>query len=163
MNYPNFVIWCLISEEIRMKKKLGVVIAFIAILSGLIAIFKLIANVEVAIGFVTISFGILAVIWTSMAVKSSSKGSALRNYTTNFLLCLIFILLFAIWNTFSILFKWRESLNELMLYPSYIFVTLAFLTFVWSSYQILMIGKEFGFGAQASRIEKRIKQKKSKK
>lgn len=139
-----------------MQKKLGVIIAFIAILSGLIAIFKLVVNIEVAIGFITISFGILAIIWTSMAVKSLSKGSALRNYTSNFLLCLIFILLFAVWNTLSILFKWRESLNELMLYPSYIFMTFAFLTFVWSSYKILVIGKEFGFAPQASRIKKKI-------
>jgi|TARA_B100001971_G_C18109440_1_gene493364 hypothetical protein len=74
-----------------MQKKVGVIVAFIAVLFGLLAIIKIVQNIELAIGFITISFGILAVIWTSMAIKSLSKGSTLRNYTTKFLLCLIFI------------------------------------------------------------------------
>ena len=143
-----------------MQKKFNILVGFIAVISGLVAIFKLVPDIELAIGFITISFGILGIIWTSMAVKSLSKGSALRNYTTNFLFCLIFILLFTIWNTTSVIFDWRSA-NKAMLYPGYIFITIAFLTFVWTSYHILLLGKEFGFGEESSRINRRMGQKKT--
>lgn len=143
-----------------MKRKLGTFIGFIAIGLGLLAIFRIVVDTEVAVGFVTISFGILAIIWTSMAVASLSKGSSLRKLTINFLFCLIFILLFSIWHTMSKLFMWRETVNEVMLYPGYLFLTLAFLIFVITSYQILKIGKEFGFQKQSSKIKKAMEKKK---
>jgi len=145
-----------------MRKGLGTILAFIAVAGGLIAIFRIVLDTEIAIGFVTISFGILAIIWTSMAISSLSEGSSLRRHTTNFLFCLIFILLFSIWHTLSKLFQWRETVNEYMLYPGYLFIILAFLIFVVTSYQILTMGKEFGFQKQAKEIEKIIKTKKKK-
>lgn len=143
-----------------MKRKLGTFIGFIAIVLGLLAIFRIVVDTEVAVGFVTISFGILAIIWTSMAVASLSKASSLRKLTINFLFCLIFILLFSIWHTMSKLFMWRETVNEVMLYPGYLFLTLAFLIFVITSYQILKIGKEFGFQKQSNKIKKAMEKKK---
>lgn len=145
-----------------MKKSLGTLLGLIAVAAGLITIFRIVVDTEIAIGFVTISFGILAIIWTSMAITSLSKGSSLRKHTTHFLFCLIFIVLFSIWHTISKLFKWRETVNELMLYPAYLFVTVAFLIFVLTAYQILKIGKEFGFEKQAKEIEKIIQKKKKK-
>jgi len=146
-----------------MKKRLGTLLGLMAIAGGLIAIFRIVADTEIAIGFITMSFGILAIIWTSMAMTSLSKGSSLRRHTTNFLLCLIFILLFSIWHTLSKLFGWRQTINEFMLYPGYLFLTLAFLIFVVTSYQILTLGKEFGFERQAKEIEKVIEKKKNRK
>jgi hypothetical protein len=143
-----------------MKKELGTLLGLVAIAGGLTAIFRLVVDTEVAIGFVTISFGILAMIWTSMAISSLSKGSSLRRHTINFLFCLIFILLFTIWHTLSKLFRWRETVNEFMLYPGYLFITAAFLIFVVASYQILTMGQEFGFGQQARKIHEVIKEKK---
>ncbi len=143
-----------------MKRGLGTILGFIAVALGLLAIFRIVMDTEVAIGFVTISFGVLAIIWTSMAVISLSKASSLRKHTINFLFCLIFILLFSIWHTLSKLLMWRETVNEFMLYPGYLFLTLAFLIFVITSYQILMIGKEFGFQKQSSKIKKAMEKKK---
>jgi len=143
-----------------MKKGLGTLLGLVAVIGGLLAIFRIVVDTEVAIGFITISFGILAIIWTSMAITSLSKGSSLRRHTTHFLFCLIFIVLFAVWHTISKLFEWRETLNEFMLYPSYLFITLAFLIFVITAYQILTMGKEFGFEKQAKEIEKVMKKKK---
>jgi hypothetical protein len=146
-----------------MEKRLGTLLALVAVALGLATIFRIVVDTEVAVGFVTISFGVLAIIWTSMAASSLSKGSSLRRHTTNFLLCLIFILLFSIWHTLSKLFAWRQTLNEFMLYPGYLFLTLAFLIFVVTSYQILTLGKEFGFEKQAKEIGKVIEKKKKKK
>ena len=145
-----------------MAKKILVLFELLAIAVGLLVIFKIVTNTEAAIGFVTLSFGVLAIIWTSMAVKSLSPGSSLRKYVTNFLLCLIFILLFAVWHTISIIFEWRKTLNEAWLYPGYLFITIAFLIFVTTAYQVLTMGKEFGFRTQAEKIKKVIEEKKSK-
>ena len=60
-----------------MKKGLGTVLGIIAIAAGLVAIFRIVVDTEIAVGFVTISFGVLAIIWTSMAATSLSKGSSL--------------------------------------------------------------------------------------
>lgn len=143
-----------------MRRGLGALLGFIGVAAGLIAIFRIVMDTEVAIGFVTISFGILAIIWTSMAINSLSKGSSLRRHTINFLLCLIFILLFSIWHTITKLFRWRETVNEFMLYPGYVFLILAFLIFVATAYQILSMGKEFGFENQAKEIKEVMEKKK---
>lgn len=135
-----------------MKRSIGTLLGLLAVAGGLLAIFRIVLDTEIAVGFVTISFGVLAIIWTSMAVTSLSKGSSLRRHTINFLFCLVFVLLFSIWHTLSKLLKWRETLNEFMLYPGYLFITLAFLIFVVTSYQILTMGKEFGFGNKAKEI-----------
>ena len=95
-----------------------------------------------------------------MALKSLSKGSSLRKHTATFLVCLIFILLFSIWHTMEKLFDWRRSIVEVMLYPGYFFITAAFLIFVFAAYQILVMGKEFGFNIEASKIKKIMKEKK---
>jgi len=144
-----------------MNKKLGVLLGSVGVIFGLLAIFKVVKETEVAIGFITLSFGVLAIIWTSIAVKSLSKDSELRKHTAMFLVSLIFILLFSVWNTLSVLMGWRKTVNELWLYPSYLFISVAFLIFVSASYQAMMMGKVFGFGKQAEKIAQRIKEKKT--
>ncbi len=144
-----------------MKKGLGFLFGLIAILIGLFSIFKFTLDMELAIGFITFSLGILAIIWTSMAVISLSKGSALRKHTTNFLLCLIFILAFSIWHVISKLFGWRQTINQAMLYPGYLFLALTFVIFVVTAYQIRAMGQEFGFKTQAKKIKKVMQKKKS--
>ncbi|MBU0629257.1 MAG: hypothetical protein KKC75_08785 [Nanoarchaeota archaeon] len=146
-----------------MKRGVGALLGFIAVAAGLTAIFRVVVDTEVAIGFVTISFGVLAIIWTSMAMTSLSKGSSLRRHTGNFMLCLVFILLFTVWHTLSKLLRWRETINEIMLFPGYLFLILAFLIFVATSYQILTMGKEFGFKTQAKEISRVIESKKKRK
>ena len=48
-----------------------------------------------------------------------------------------------------------------MLYPGYLFITLAFLIFVITAYQILTMGQEFGFEKQAKKIKKIMEKKKT--
>ena len=145
-----------------MRIGIKTLIGFVGVVAGLIAIFKLVPDTELAIGFITISFGILAVIWTSMAISSLSEGSSLRRHTTNFLLCLVFVLLDSIWRTLLRLFNWEETIGKFMLYPGYAFITLAFLIFVMTAYQTLKMGKEFGFKSQATKIKKALENKKKK-
>ncbi len=145
------------------KRGIATLLGFLGVVFGLVAIFKIVVDTEIAIGLVTVSFGVLAVIWTLMAMQSLSPGSSLRRHTFNFLLCIIFILFFSVWHTLERLFGWRTSVNEVMLYPGYLLISLAFLLFVGTAWQILTLGREFGFKSQASTIEKVIKEKKQKK
>ncbi|GAI86766.1 unnamed protein product, partial [marine sediment metagenome] len=66
-------------------------------------------------------------------------------------------------HTLEKLFYWRTSVNELMLYPGYLLIALAFLLFVSTAWQILTLGREFGFKGQASFIRNVIKEKEKKK
>ena len=144
------------------KRVIGSIVALIGVIFGLIAIFQIIRQTELVIGFITLSFGILAIMWTAVAANSLSKGSSLRKYTFNYLTCIILLVLYTFWNTIGLLFGWKEQSYSILIYPSYVFVTLAFLVFVSTSYQILSIGKEFGFKSEAKNIETVMKQNKKK-
>jgi len=143
-----------------MGKNIGIILGFLAVFAGLIAIFRIVNDTEIAIGFITMTFGVLAIIWTSMAISSLSKGSSLRKQTIYFLISLIFILSFIIWHTISKILGWRETINEYMLYPGYIFITLAFLIFVITSFHILKVGQEFGFVDKGEKIKKSMEKNK---
>lgn len=127
----------------------------IGIILSLIAIINIVGNFELAVGLIIISFGILSVIWSSMANKSLSKGSELRKFTSKFLYCSIFVLIYAVWSILDGLFDWKGF----MLYFGYIFLTLTFFMFVFAAYHILNLGKKFGFNIQASKINKVVQDK----
>jgi len=137
---------------VRLKKGfVKVLIALLAVLSGVFALITFVPNIELAIGFLSLTFGILAIIWTDRARTSLSKGTSLRSYTSYFLFSLIFILLFSIWDTLIPLFEWSGYL----IYPKYFFITASYLIFVFASYKILSLGKQFGFHEQAKKMTKK--------
>ena len=129
----------------------------IAIALSIFAIFRIIRNFEVSVGFLTISFGILAIIWTSIAFKHLSAGSSLRSYTLRFMFSLIFILLFSIMHTLEIALQLKGKIVIL----KYFFITISYLIFVYASYSIWKIGMEFGFKDEALSIRRRIEIKKN--
>lgn len=145
-----------------MKAKFGTILAgilwVIAIALSIFAIFKIIPYFELSIGFLTISFGILAIIWTSIAVKNLSPGSSLRSYTLYFLFSLIFIMLFSILHTLEMVFQW----TGFVVIIKYICITITYLIFVYASYSMWKIGREFGFRDEAKKIKKRIELKNKK-
>ena len=128
----------------------------LGIILSMVAIVSIIGNVELAVGAIIISFGILSVIWTSMANKSLSKGSELRNFTEKYLLCSIFVLGYAVWSILDEIVHW----SGFMIYVGYGFLTITFFLFVFVAYHILQIGKKFGFQGQAKKINKVIQEKK---
>ena len=65
------------------------IVELLIVFIGIFTIFKLVNNLEIAVGLFSLSFGVLAIIWASMAVSSLSKGSSLRTYSVSFLFCLI--------------------------------------------------------------------------
>lgn len=140
-------------------KTLRIILAIIAILCGLFAIIKIVREPELVVGLISLTFGIMAIIWVIRARSSLSPQSSLRNYTTHFLLSLVFILLFSIWHMLNKMLLWEQK-NVYLVYPEYFFITIAYIVFVISAYKILYLGKEFGFQAEAKNIARIIKEKK---
>ena len=142
-----------------MKNALAIITAIIGIMVGLVAIVLILRDVELIVAVLSLTFGIWAMIWILMARNSLSPGSSLREYTTYFLLCLIFVLLGSIWNYLITLLHW----TGLLIYPQYIFISITYIVFVVASYKIFHIGQEFGFKDETRRLQKLILEKSKRK
>ncbi|MDO8628323.1 MAG: hypothetical protein Q7R56_01055 [Nanoarchaeota archaeon] len=137
-----------------MKEVIKVLITVLGIIAGLFGLINIVGqDLSLFIGLCSLSFGITALFFTLKARSVLSKGSSLREYTTSFAFCLILILIFSIWDTLIDLFQWKATL----IYPKYFFITLAYFVFVYTSYRIFNIGKEFGFVKQAEKIKQAMK------
>lgn len=148
----------------ELKDKIAVLVSVIAIVIGLTAIIKLVAivSIELTVGVVSLSFGLTAAMWTLRARKHLSPGSSLRKYTTNFFLCLLFLLIVSIWITIGKVVDLKAKFGLGVTYIEYLFITAAYFTFVIAAYQILYLGREFGFEEEAKEIKKVILEKKEK-
>lgn len=137
------------------KEFIAAVIWLFGIVLSILAIFAITQNIKLAVGVLSLSLGILAVIWVLIARKSLSPGSSLRAYTTHFLLSLIFVMVFSLWDISDEIFIFKGTLS----YAGYIFVAVSYIVFLRAAYQILSIGKEFGFQTQALRIKSAMESK----
>ena len=135
------------------------IIGIIGIASGLYVLFRLSISLELAVAFLSLSFGVLAIIWTLIAKYNLSPGSELRKFTTNFLVGILFLLVFISIITVR---QIKSSLQD-FIFVEHFFITATFLLFVIAAYQILHIGKEFGFEKEASTIKSLLRNKKNKK
>ena len=134
----------------EMNKQYGKIFtAVLAVLFGVYALIQLVPDAELAIGFISLTFGLTAIIWTYRAKMSLSKGTSLRDYTTYFLFSLIFIVLFSTWDILISVFQWEGSL----IYPKYFLITISYLIFAFTGYKILSLGKQFGFQPQVKRMK----------
>ncbi len=145
-----------------MKDIIGFVIGAIAILFGLYALIRILNHRELTVGAFTLTFGIMAIIWTARAIKALSPGSSLRTYAGYFLASLIFIVLFSIYHSLNTFFKWQTTIGDFMVLPEFMIITITYMIFTIASYNMYKLGEEFGFEVQAKGIEKRIKKKRKK-
>jgi len=128
---------------------------FIAVLFGVYGLIRLVANADLIVGFLSLTFGITAMIWTYRAMGNLSPGTSLREYTSYFFYSLTLVVLFSVWDTLASIFNWEGFL----LYPKYLLITAAYLVLSFAGYKILYLGKQFGFKQQV----KDMKLKKTKK
>lgn len=136
--------------------------ALLAILTGLIAIIKIVQVAEIIIGLFSLTFGITAIIWATKARGSLSIGSELRKYANLFLLSLLSIILFSFSDLLLFIFS-QDPVSVYFYYLKYAFITISYLVFLASSYQILSIGKAFGFNLAGENIKKAMTEKKKSK
>jgi len=137
--------------------------ALVAIIFGVVAVVKLVGDAELIVNALSLTFGVTAVIWVFKARKSLSKGSSLRNLTTNFLFILIFILCFSFWSLSVKMLGLEQFYGDIVILIGYMFISFAYITIVGTAYKIRKLGHEFGFTTQSKEIEDLIKKKKKKK
>ncbi|MBL7100563.1 MAG: hypothetical protein ISS23_01270 [Nanoarchaeota archaeon] len=135
----------------------------ITIIIGIIAVIKLIADAELIVSALSLTFGVTALIWVFKARRSLSKGSSLKELTTHFLLIVIFVLCFSFWNVLIKMLALKDIYGDTIIFLQYLFISFAYIAFVGAAYKIRKIGQEFGFSPQAKNIKKIIKEKKKKK
>ncbi len=138
----------------NLTKKLGAGFLVLALILGIFLIVRLVMNIELVVGFLTITFGLVAIIWTLKAKNSLSKGSTIRAYATNFLVALTCLLTYSIWRVILVLF----FIDSRALIIEYFFITITYLVFVSAAYRILYLSEEFGFSEQVKEI-KRLKKR----
>lgn len=114
------------------------------------------------ISLTTVIFGIAALLLASRARNRLSPGS-IRAYIDNFSICLVFIVIFSLWQTARSIFKLELSLGEFSSYPELIFIVFAYIGFIIASFRVAKISEEFGFKADGKLIHKLIKEKPKKK
>ncbi|MBI4448223.1 hypothetical protein HY643_04530 [Candidatus Woesearchaeota archaeon] len=139
----------------KLKNFIKIIIASIAILGGLLAIIKIVQQLEIAIGLISITFGVLAIIWVNRARKILSKGSSLKEYAKIFMFALTLTMLFSISEMLEKILLWAGP----MLYLKYFFISAAYLVFVFAAYKMLYLSKEFGFGEESKKIAELIKKR----
>lgn len=140
-----------------------IISGIIAIIVGVAAVIELISDAELAISALSLTFGVTALLWVIKARKSLSKGSSLKDLTLHFLFTVIFILCFSFWGIAVEMLHLKEFYGESIVFPQYLFISFAYITFVGAAYKIRKIGKEFGFSVQAKEIERIIAKNKKKK
>ena len=139
--------------------------ALIAVLFGVFSLIIFVGIVDLVVGLLSLTFGIVAIIYAIRAKLSLSRGTELRDYASYYLSALISIVIFSIWDTLIFIFKWTGFL----VYPKYFFLTFSYLVFVFTSYKIMRLGKQFGFKEQVKKMDfkkdvkkKAVKTKKAK-
>lgn len=137
--------------------------ALIAIIVGLVTVIKLIADAELIVNALSLTFGVTAVIWVFKARNSLSKGSSLRTLTTHFLFMLIFVLGFSFLSLADKMLSLELMYGETVVFIEYLLISLAYITFVGTAYRIRKLGHEFGFSSQSKEITQLIEKKKKKK
>ncbi|MEK6974168.1 MAG: hypothetical protein AABW41_02965 [Nanoarchaeota archaeon] len=136
-----------------MNKAIFMIIELIAIVLGILAIIKFVSDKEILVGFISLSFGVLAIIWSFIALNSLSKGTSSRDYVMFFLIGMVFLFLFSLWHVLVRINKWESRL----IYPEYIFISIAYLIFVMASFRVYKFSKEFGFKEKTKEIRKQLK------
>ena len=90
-----------------------------------------------------IIFGLATLILVSRARKRIID-SQLKKFLSNFSVCLTFIVMFSMWQTFRNIFDFEIRFKGFTTHPEYMFLIFAYIAFVISAYRILKLSENFG-------------------
>ncbi len=140
---------------IKINIMVKVILVLIAIATAIYILFSIIRSLEIITGTISLSIGVLAIIWTLIAKYSLSPKSTLRLFANSFLACLIALIVLS----FIKLIAFMTEYSKNLIYVEYILTTIVYLFFLISAYYILTIGRQFGFQSKAFQIKKIIAKK----
>ncbi len=135
------------------KDILKTLVGSFSIFAGFYLMSKLVHDPDVIIAIISITFGVMAMIWIMNAHYVLSKGSSLRGYSTSFFLCVLFLVMFSVYDTIvSVL-----DIKAPYIYIKHLLITMVYIIFVNTAYKMYKIGKEFGFYDAGKSINDKIK------
>ena len=117
---------------------------------------------ELIVEITSVIFGLTALLLASKARQRLSAGS-IRRYIDNFSVCLVFIVIFSLWQTIRDIATIQDGAGNIVRFPEYIFIIGAYIAFIISSYRVVHISHEFGFKKEGEIIERILKEKGKKK
>lgn len=126
-----------------------------AIVLGIYATSALIPSADILIAALSLTFGIMALIWVWKAKNAFSIGSQLRDFTGSFLSCLVAVLIFSLYDNVLAIF----NLGSNWAYGKYALITIAYINFALTAYKMRKLGDVFGFSEQSLRVKKAMKAK----
>ena len=117
---------------------------------------------ELIVEVTSVIFGLTALLLASKARQRLSPGS-IRRYIDNFSVCLVFIVIFSLWQTVRDIATLQYGAGAIVKFPEYIFIVGAYIAFIISAYRVVNISHEFGFKKEGTEIEKLMKENSRKK
>ncbi len=126
------------------------VIGALVIYLGIYTMTKIAPSLDLVIGAISLTFGLMALIWVWKAKIAFSKGSSMRDFSGSFFSCLLSILMYSILESFIIM----RNLGGVWIYLKYALMTIAYINFVYAAYKMRSLGTTFGFEDQGKRIKK---------
>jgi len=137
----------------KTKEVIKNILGAAAILIGVYAASTLIPSADMLIAALSLTFGIMALIWVWRAKNAFSMGSQLRDFTGSFLSCLVAVLIFSLYDNAIAIF----SLDSSWAYGKYVLITIAYINFAVTAYKMRKLGDVFGFSEQSLKIKKAMK------
>lgn len=134
------------------KEVMKNIIGAIAIYVGIYTVTRIVPSLDLIIAVLSLTFGLMAIIWVWRAKNSFSKGSSLKDFSAAFFACLISILLFSLLDNALTIFE----LGGVWLYAKYALMTIAYINFVYAAYKMRNLGTTFGFSEQSIRVRKAL-------
>jgi len=143
------------TEDNKIVNSIKYIFGILVVIATLYIISNIIAAVEIMVGIITLSVGVLSIMWTLIARYSLSPKSKLRVFTNNFLACSIAVIAFS-------LIRLLERFINLpwLILVEFFFVFATFFFFLLASYYMYSIGREFGFEREAKNIKDILRSKK---
>lgn len=101
-------------------------------------------TLETILGIVMIVIGIGAFLFVIKAKGKFPEGSELKTITKHLIPVIIFLICFSFWHVLREIFHWKKIYGEIMEYPEYLFITLAYIMLFRAANSLYKIAKEFG-------------------
>ncbi len=136
----------------KLTQILKLVLMVLVIAFSLQLLSKLLGNLEIMMGLLLVSFGILSIIWTILARYNLSPKSQLRMFANNFLACSLALLMFTIITIVNLYANVKG-----ILYLQYILIFVIYFFFILVSYYLYTLGKQFGFQKESISMGKYLK------
>ncbi len=105
-------------------------------------------ELELILGILMILVGLISLGFVLKAKTVFPEGSELKKVTANLISVIIFLTAFSLWHVLREHLHWKEKFGEVIEYPEYIFITIAFLLIFKTAKDLYNTARRFGITEQ---------------